>query len=548
MTIRYLPFTLTLSAPTVLKILGGDPNSAATLTFIPGGAIRGALAARLGDPDSHTGLRSQFQTFVLDGSVRFLHAYPLDDGNRRTLPSPISLRSPRAREADKHFDLAGFEGQDQATWPEELLSTFPWQYVSLTSAQPVCINTEIGSRTHHQRDRQRGRAWTEKRDGREFQHGAIFTYEYLEPGQTFGGLIQVFGADETECGQRMNRIQEILKGPIQLGRSRRAGYGGEAEIRWGSVQEREASGEGVIMTDLRGGYLFRALFTSDCIARHPRTGQIDPASLPELFLSRFGGRVTLRRVRWGFDLVGGFNRKWRTELPQAKTVAAGSVMLFRAEEKIPIDYLLAIEHEGIGERRTEGFGRFTFLEAPVQELQIRHPARAQVQKPSIRAPELVEFLECRLLQSAVSREIEQLALTVAGRAFRIPSPSLLSRLRVPLRMQPARALQTLTEWLGSGDRALRRPAQDQLRRCRIDHGSGPSSLVNWLSDLVGDGRWVLLRECLRLEALAQRNHVVSETGALQQIRRMTDEIAVRMIDATLAALAKQRGRKEASAT
>ena len=545
MTVRYLPFTLTLRAPAVLNILRGDPNSAATLTFIPGGAIRGALAARLGDPDCHAEVRSQFQTFVLDGSVRFLHAYPLDDGSRRTLPSPISLRSPR--EADRHFDLASFEGQDQATWPEKSLSTFPWQYVSLTSAQPVCINTEIGSRIHHQRDRQRGRAWTEKRDGREFPHGAIFTFEYMRPGQSFGGLIQVLGADESECGQLINRIQEIIKGPIQLGRSRRAGYGGEAESNWGSVQEREVAGEGVILTNPGAGDLFRVLLTSDCIVRDPRSGQIDPAALPELFVARLGGRATLQRIRWTFGLTGGFNRKWHLELPQARTVAAGSVLLFKAEDNIPIADLLAMEHEGIGERLTEGYGRLVFLEAPVQEIRIRSCAQAPVTKPSAPAPEVVTFIERRLLRADLNQEIERLALTVASRASRIPTASLLGRLRVPLRAQPGPALQTVAEWLDFGARALRRPAQDQLRRCRIDPGTGSLSLATWIVELASGNRWDRLREWLRLETLAQRNHVVSEDSALQHLKEMHHEITVRLIDTMLAALAKQRKRKEARA-
>jgi CRISPR-associated protein Csx10 len=544
MTAKYLPFNLALRAPAILNVVGGDANSAATLGYIPGGAVRGALAGRLGDPESREEARSLFQSLVLDGSVCCLNAYPLDPGGRRTLPASTSLRS--SREPDRHLDLAAFDGQCQATWPEESLSVFPWRYVSLTSAQPVGINTEIGSRIHHQRDRHRGRAWTEKRDGREFPHGAIFTYEYLQPGQTFGGLIQVSGADESECRQHINQIQEILKGPIRLGRSRRAGYGGEAEVVWRSVQNREISGEGVISTDLCAGDLFRVLLTSHCIVRNPQTGQIDPASLPEVFLSRFGGRVTLHRIRWAFDVVGGFNQKWRLELPQARSVAAGSVLLFQAEERIPLDFLLQLEHEGIGERRTEGFGRFTFLEAPVQQVRVRRTTRSQVQKPSLAASDLVEFIERRLLQSAVSREIEHLALTVAGSASRIPTPSLLGRLRVPLRTQPAGALQTLAEWLGSGDHSLRRPAQDQLRRCRINPGTGPLSLAVWLSNLAGEHRWDRLEETLRLTPLAQRNHVVSEDDALQQLKRMNDEIAVRLIDATLAALAKQRKLKQAS--
>jgi hypothetical protein len=72
------------------------------------------------------------------------------------------------------------------------------------------------------------------------------------------------------------------------------------------------------------------------------------------------------------------------------------------------------------------------------------------------------------------------------------------------------------------------------------------SLAVWLSNLAGEHRWDRLEETLRLTPLAQRNHVVSEDDALQQLKRMNDEIAVRLIDATLAALAKQRKLKQAS--
>jgi hypothetical protein len=43
----YLPFTLTLRSPAALTALGGDPNSR-TLPYIPGSALRGALARTLG--------------------------------------------------------------------------------------------------------------------------------------------------------------------------------------------------------------------------------------------------------------------------------------------------------------------------------------------------------------------------------------------------------------------------------------------------------------------------------------------------------------------
>ncbi|MCS7025446.1 MAG: hypothetical protein NZV14_11645, partial [Bryobacteraceae bacterium] len=223
--VKYLPYTLTLRAPAILNAAGRGSTSAATMDYIPGSAIRGALAARLGDPDTQEEIRPEFQTLVLDGSVRYLHAYPLNRlDRRRTLPALLSLRS--SRDSDTCYDLAAFEGESQETWPKESLSPLSWHYVLITAAEPVGVNAEIGSRIHHQRDRQRGRAWTERQNGREIPHGTLFSYEFLKPGQSFGGFIQVFGADEQQCEQRINRIKEILSVPIHLGRSRRAGYGG----------------------------------------------------------------------------------------------------------------------------------------------------------------------------------------------------------------------------------------------------------------------------------------------------------------------------------
>jgi len=67
MIYRYLPYTLTLNAPAIMTSLGGDPNSARTLPFIPGSAIRGAVARALGDPGDDAEKQESFQKLVLGG-------------------------------------------------------------------------------------------------------------------------------------------------------------------------------------------------------------------------------------------------------------------------------------------------------------------------------------------------------------------------------------------------------------------------------------------------------------------------------------------------
>src|SRR5207248_423079 len=86
----YLHYTLTLRSPVIVSTLSGDPNSAATQPFIPGSAIRGAVAARL-IAQGKNGDSAEFRDLVLSGAVRYLHAYPRIAG-ARGLPTPSSWR------------------------------------------------------------------------------------------------------------------------------------------------------------------------------------------------------------------------------------------------------------------------------------------------------------------------------------------------------------------------------------------------------------------------------------------------------------------------
>ncbi len=104
MIFRYYPYTLTLGSPVVLTSAGGDPNSAESMDFIPGSAIRGAAARVLTDaaPDFHR--------LILSGDVHYLNAYILL-GNQRCLPTPASLRRREKYAHSQCHDLAGYSGE-----------------------------------------------------------------------------------------------------------------------------------------------------------------------------------------------------------------------------------------------------------------------------------------------------------------------------------------------------------------------------------------------------------------------------------------------------
>jgi CRISPR-associated protein Csx10 len=404
----------------------------------------------------------------------------------------------------------------------------------------------MSARIHHQRDRKKGRAWKD-RDGN--THGAIFAFESLDAGQLFQGMIQMCGETEKELEQTENRVKKLLGEVVLLGRSRRAGYGGMAAIQWEDRRwEREIVGSGTeglqpVNTNISKGSDFRLLLTSACIARDANTGQIDPNGVMELIERRLNGRARVVRRRWSFEIIGGFNRKWRLELPQTLAVSAGSVFLLEAAEDIPASDLHGIEHKGLGERREEGYGRILFLNAPLANLSLRVFEEALSEKiGGGQPPRLVSDIEARIVWAQVARKIEEKAASVAEVAKELPSNSLIGRLRTPLRGNPEEALRTLTTWLASENESerLKRPAMEQLERCQMRDDK--KTLAEWITGATKKDK---VLEWLKADVLAQRYHIVSEESVKGILEEKSREISVKLIDAVLAALAVRNKTKEA---
>jgi CRISPR-associated protein Csx10 len=559
----FLPYTLTLWSPAIVTALAGDPNSAATQPFIPGGAVRGAVAARL-LADGIAGDSAIFRDIVLSGAVRYLHAYPQIQG-ARALPAPLSWVSPKD-DLDRARDLAAFSGRvterDDAEdlvglWPKESLVSLgaPFVAASASSGKREVVTPRVNARLHQQRDRVKGRPWLDRKNGQEIPQGAIFAYEYLEPEQVFRGLIQVM----PEAIGHIERIKALFSQPILVGRSRRAGYGGDAEFTFAQGAIREYEGvSGSLARDIHGGECFRMMLVSTYVGRYLSTGQIDPAALEHEIRKRLG--VTVERRCWAFEAVGSFNRKWRLEVPQAWAVAAGAVLVLRTDKSIPRSTLQEVECEGLGERRVEGFGRVLFVEHsedtdPISlsrgsEEAVGQRATAtpsEGMKDSVRNQ--LDFLEQRIMLSAARSEIDRLAADIATRAEKIPTSSLLGRIRTIFRAvhdeaTACQALEMLATWCsGSGADALKPEATRKLQGCRIRG----EDLLRWLKGVPdgksSDDEWNRLVKAVdnasSLTGLAQSRHLTTEADADGILRRHSAVLRVHLIDAVLATLARR---------
>jgi CRISPR-associated protein Csx10 len=530
-----IPFTLELNAPAVFTAPGGSPDSSRSLEYVPGSVVRGAVARSLGGPEADAGRKETFHRLILSGQVRYLNAYPVAE-ERRSVPTPLSWRL--VKHEDRVFDLAADADPEEAPWEEETLAPVSAPFVTLGTAEQREAPVRMSAAVHHQRSRRMGRPVEGE--------GALFVFEALESGQAFRGFLAVDG-DEQRAVAIAEEVKDAAGDFLLLGRSRRAGYGGRARIAWGGPRKRELEGRhGLLSNDVASGTSFRILFLSDTLVRNPETGAHDPAAVELVIDERLGGRVEILARYWGTRLAGGFNRTWGLELPQALSLRAGSVLAARARQAIPLAELLAIEASGLGERLAEGFGRITFLEAAVPEPGLQPaPEPPRPPRPSALSP-TVEAMEHRILHEALRRHAGTLAARRVQGARFLPSPSLLSRLRSPLRIGPA-GLAALRTWLTDRQAGLRSKALHALADARVTDWKGhPTPLQDWLVETLTASTDELTGQ-LDLLMLAQRHHLTSESRAHELLRspELLEDARWRVIDQTLALAARRSRRDEA---
>ena len=141
-------------------------------------------------------------------------------------------------------------------------------------------------------------------------------------------------------------------------------------------------------------------------------------------------------------LVGGFNRKWGLPLPQSLALQAGSVFVYRAED-IQKEVLDQLQQKGIGERRSEGFGRVAVNwqgRSYYDSLTTKELSQPETERIADIAPLLTlsasKKMAAKMAERQYRAQLEQ-RLSKAVSSLRIenpPQPSQLSRLRSAVRL------------------------------------------------------------------------------------------------------------------
>lgn len=488
-----LTFQIRALQPLLVTQLGaGEENSSTAFNFIPGSVLRGvAINHYLGRHQVTDAARdSTCRRLFFDGGVCYLNAYPLNRLGQRTLPMPLSWRvhkDDRDNLIATIYDFA-IEFCGDVDNPVSPSGAFCWRDGD---------NVEIDGPARYVSVHNASENRNVKRKG----DSTVYRYEAIAAGEVFAGVIV---AKDREDLQTLHSLLEGVE--ISLGGSRSAGYGRVCfeDLRidpdWQEYEQDDELDDGTVILTL----------LSDAIVRD-RNGQLTTDLDAALGWCRLRA---YQRAR----VVGGFNRKWGLPLVQAPALQAGSVFVYRASE-VDRGVLQRLGREGVGERRTEGFGRVAISWHTEAKLRRRSVRKDKILSPpslSEESQQLAHRMAERRLRAVLDRK-----LTDALSWLRIedaPSNAQLSRLRqVVRRAWRQNDSQLVIRHLGS-----LKGSKDQFERARVGH----QRLLSWLTVGIGqDNLW---------QTYLQPDEFPSFAGVtVQDIEAIKIEYTMRLLDALL---------------
>jgi CRISPR-associated protein Csx10 len=567
---KVVTYRITLLEPALVTEMSRDPNSDVAAPYLPGTALRGAIIGKYIQQERRANPTYELKAdgtnerrLFFDNQTRFLNGY-LSLKNKRSLPTPRSWHQEKhdvAVQSDvwraEVFDFAVDERQTLEQ-PQGIGASF---FLPFSNGSLVAPRRSLT--VHTARTRRFGRAVSPTNNSSFDKNkgdtvGAVYRYDSLASNQTFAAAILC--EDDSDAAT----LATLLKGVNEnreetlLGGSRTGGYGLALFHHIDTVNsdewhEYESFGDDIDDPDVSSTPVntkreIAITFLSDVLVRDAN-GQpvVDEEAVRQAIIDKLPG-VSLtplkERIFMRGRVVGGFNRKWGLPLPQTLVIQMGSVFVFEADN-LAEKSLTVLLWQGIGERRTEGFGRiavdwhsrssFTPGAPPPRESEPRLTLEGESKTTA-------QEMAARLLRKKLGEQL----IAKAGEItlHNPPHNSQLARMRNVIHaqlMSNAPSLARVQEYLA--DIKKRTTARKQFE----DASHGSDSLVIWLEthlkfEKPDDAETMRkFEELFDLSGSAYKPTVGGEVALLTT--EMCREYMLRFIDAVLARAAKDK-RKE----
>lgn len=367
-----------------------------SLPYVPGGAIYGAIGRLLKEDGA-----SEAEIFAAVSAIRCHNAYPARPGDDWSRPLPLTALQAKNSDQEVRDWLAPRvcwerqEPPDLLAVPTDALGR-PWEFPGWEAyaiRHGRAGRREVGQRvlTRVAINRRRGTAENQRlfsplviseqqldeKSGEQWDTQFLGSIAVDDPGGRVARLIA--GGQLRHLGAR----QSTGLGAVTVTPGAPAGETAEALLgRVAALTERfrrlaQALGR-------HGGSRWeigeRTIFTVNLLAD---TILLEEGWLPTLTLSRpmleglTGVGATLLRSFVRPGVAAGWNQLWHRHKPSNQTATMGGLYLFEADAPLDLaaaERLLALQRDGIGERRAEGFGQVRICD----EFHLLDPAAGEV--------------------------------------------------------------------------------------------------------------------------------------------------------------------------
>ena len=348
---NYVKYQIYLEEPLKMGKQGNQDNEE-SLSYIAGSTLRGAVIGKAINTwfENYIGDLSEEPLYsdILFKKTKFYDAYLAHEG-KSLIPVPGVYY------ADKH-DVRRAEHESEKTGSSQMtvhscgiLGEKPVQGEQRIDTGKFCLLKQDELRIKNVK--KEANLHIALAQGEE--KSKMFRYEAIAKGQTFVGLIQC--RSEEDALKYKNLLENAV---IYLGGSKGSGYGRciitKAEcISWESARQEFAGfNEQQNTNNALVIYALSNLILTDEWGKP--TGRLSEKFLEE----RLGiCNVQLKQAYLSTFRTSGFNHTWKARQIQQTAVSAGSVYLYTFDGTLDAEKVSKLEEDGIGVRKTEGFGR-----------------------------------------------------------------------------------------------------------------------------------------------------------------------------------------------
>lgn len=338
MSLKKLEFVLENIDPLLFAERGADNILVTTKRYIPGSAIRGALAHLY--INAHK-LQNAYEdaTFFdlfLSGKVRFLPAYPIgcrEQEQGDAFVMPLSLM--RSKDKTQTVDLTA-AAENKAGFKK--LQGFAVK----KDGKLYPIDTDVKIELHMSRSGAGERITGSSRDGN------VFNYEYLEPGQLFKGA---YLADDDAAELLQKVLLEMDVEALHLGRSKSAQYG---KCLYAAMPVKEAQQVAL------GDKLY--LLAQTPYIAFGSWQRVEQAA--DELLGELEARLGCEAAKDGLQIfaaaesIDGYVGVWQAKKQAERALSAGTLIELRLNGAVDSSKLQAALQQGLGKGTEDGFGQF----------------------------------------------------------------------------------------------------------------------------------------------------------------------------------------------